>query len=229
MSDWAALSLDESNRRPLGYLRDPRNRRTILMGAAIVGVVLLGALLIFASTSAASSGNGGALSGELANALRDVVEPFKQEVDLVVSFSGRQLLDGVRVSQSEGAVQPAVLISARPNTELDPSSHYTLVLVDPDAPSPSNPTAREWLHWIVVDIPVDGSGGTGRVVTPYNGPTPPEGAHRYIFLLFRQPAAQLEVSAPEERANFHAAQFASDHALGAPVAALFFICEAGEA
>lgn len=26
-------------------------------------------------------------------------------------------------------------------------------MVDPDAPSPSEPTLREWLHWIVVDIP----------------------------------------------------------------------------
>ncbi|CAI5488420.1 unnamed protein product [Closterium sp. Naga37s-1] len=239
MSDWAALSLDESNRRPLGYLRDPRNRRTILMGAAIVGVVLLGALLIFASTSAASGGNDGALSGELADALRDVVEPFKQEVDLVVSFSGRQLLDGVRVSQRLLLVRapPTAhfrppLISAHraspPTPALPPAACAVQVLVDPDAPSPSNPTAREWLHWIVVDIPVDGSGGTGRVVTPYNGPTPPEGTHRYIFLLFRQPTAQLEVSAPDERANFHAAHFAADHGLGAPVAALFFTCEAGE-
>ena len=24
---------------------------------------------------------------------------------------------------------------------------------DPDAPSPSNPTHREWLHWIVTNIP----------------------------------------------------------------------------
>ncbi|CAI7809541.1 unnamed protein product [Closterium sp. NIES-54] len=214
MSDWAALSLDESNRRPLGYLRDPRNRRTILMGAAIVGVVLVGALLIFASTSAASSGNGGALSGELANALRDVVEPFQQEVDLVVSFSGRQLLDGVRVSQSEGAVQPAVGNIIKP-------SHATRHAI-PCPPIPCHAMlSHAMLSHAMYPVPC-------HVVTPYNGPTPPEGTHRYIFLLFRQPTAQLEVSAPEERANFHAAQFAADHGLGAPVAALFFTCEAGE-
>ncbi|GMN72883.1 hypothetical protein TIFTF001_052084 [Ficus carica] len=30
------------------------------------------------------------------------------------------------------------------------------VMIDPDAPSPSEPSMREWVHWIVVDIP----GGT---------------------------------------------------------------------
>ncbi|GJP48097.1 hypothetical protein CLOM_g7378 [Closterium sp. NIES-68] len=226
MSDWAALSLDESTRRPLGYLRDPRNRPTILMGVAIIGVVMLGALLIFASTSAANGG--GALPGELMNALHDVVPPFKPELDLVVSFSGRQLLDGVRVTESEGAAEPSVTVAPRSDANVVPDSYYTLVLVDPDAPSPSNPTAREWLHWIVVDIPASATAAQGRTVTPYNGPTPPEGTHRYIFLLFRQPTKQLELSPPEGRANFHAAEFAREHGLGAPVAALFYTCEAGD-
>jgi phosphatidylethanolamine-binding protein (PEBP) family uncharacterized protein len=30
---------------------------------------------------------------------------------------------------------------------------YTLLMVDPDAPSPDNPAMREWLHWIVTNIP----------------------------------------------------------------------------
>ena len=30
---------------------------------------------------------------------------------------------------------------------------YTLMMVDPDAPSRRNPTNREWLHWLVVNIP----------------------------------------------------------------------------
>lgn len=31
--------------------------------------------------------------------------------------------------------------------------HYSLLMVDPDAPSPDDPKMREWLHWIVVNIP----------------------------------------------------------------------------
>ncbi len=30
---------------------------------------------------------------------------------------------------------------------------YTLLMVDPDAPSPSNPNISEIIHWIVTDIP----------------------------------------------------------------------------
>ena len=33
-----------------------------------------------------------------------------------------------------------------------PMIYYTLVLVDPDAPSPSNPSFREYLRWMVIDI-----------------------------------------------------------------------------
>lgn len=37
----------------------------------------------------------------------------------------------------------------------DPHSYYTLIMSDPDAPSRGSPKAREWLHWLVVNIPGD--------------------------------------------------------------------------
>lgn len=37
--------------------------------------------------------------------------------------------------------------------KLQPSSSYTLVLSDPDAPSPAMPTSREFLHWLVINAP----------------------------------------------------------------------------
>lgn len=27
------------------------------------------------------------------------------------------------------------------------------MMVDPDAPSPTNPQARSWVHWLVVNVP----------------------------------------------------------------------------
>lgn len=30
---------------------------------------------------------------------------------------------------------------------------YTLIMVDPDAPSPDSPTMAQWIHWIVANIP----------------------------------------------------------------------------
>ncbi len=37
--------------------------------------------------------------------------------------------------------------------KLQPSSSYTLVLSDPDSPSPTAPTYREYLHWLVTNAP----------------------------------------------------------------------------
>ncbi len=34
----------------------------------------------------------------------------------------------------------------------DPNQVYTLLMTDPDAPSPEQPTFREWLHWMVTNI-----------------------------------------------------------------------------
>jgi phosphatidylethanolamine-binding protein (PEBP) family uncharacterized protein len=35
----------------------------------------------------------------------------------------------------------------------DANKLFTLVMVDPDAPSPDHPTMAQWLHWIVANIP----------------------------------------------------------------------------
>lgn len=65
--------------------------------------------------------------------------------------------------------------------------HYALALVDPDAPSPAEPSARSFLHWLVVNIP--GSAiEDGQTVRSYLGAFPPAGtgAHRYFFVLMEQ-------------------------------------------
>lgn len=52
---------------------------------------------------------------------------------------------------------------------LDPSSRYTLICSDPDPPDPANPIYKEWLHWLVVNIPgkEEASAKDGDEVTPY--------------------------------------------------------------
>lgn len=66
-------------------------------------------------------------------------------------------------------------------------SLYTFLMTDPDAPSRSQPTFREWHHYLVVNIPGNAI-DEGQTVAEYIGAAPPPetGLHRYIFLAFRQ-------------------------------------------
>lgn len=72
------------------------------------------------------------------------------------------------------------------NAEND--AFYTLLLVDPDAPSRQNPKYREYRHWLVMNIPGT-SIDQGDEVIGYMGSGPPKdtGLHRYIFLIYKQP------------------------------------------
>ncbi|KAK9824270.1 hypothetical protein WJX72_009084 [[Myrmecia] bisecta] len=98
---------------------------------------------------------------------------------------------------------------------------YSLLLTDPDAPDPEKPVNREWLHWLVVNIPPSGDLSKGEEVVPYMGPAPPIGVHRYVFSVFRQPG-NVKVSKAPSRAKFSTRGFAAEHTLGDPAAVLFF-------
>nr|XP_018901341.1 PREDICTED: OV-16 antigen-like isoform X2 [Bemisia tabaci] len=50
---------------------------------------------------------------------------------------------------------------------------YTLLLVDLDAPSPRSPTKREWLHYLLGNIPGPAV-GQGEILAPYVHPHPQE-------------------------------------------------------
>jgi len=73
-----------------------------------------------------------------------------------------------------------------------PDTRYTLVLTDPDAPDRASHVYREFVHWVVSDLTfaADGTAEAGTTVLPYVGPGPPcnSGLHRYVFLLYEQPA-----------------------------------------
>jgi large subunit ribosomal protein L35 len=58
---------------------------------------------------------------------------------------------------------------------------YTILMVDPDAPSPTNPIYKYWLHMLIIN--------TNQIIVPYNPPDPPgnSGKHRYYICLYEQP------------------------------------------
>lgn len=109
----------------------------------------------------------------------------------------------------------------------DSDALYTLVMIDPDAPSRFQYTEREYKHWIVINIK-----GTdvkkGKTIVSYFPPSPPPsmGLHRYVFLLFKQEEALKDsVSNESRRANFHVAKFAAENQLGDPIAGNFLQAE----
>ncbi|XP_020089057.1 protein MOTHER of FT and TFL1 homolog 1-like [Ananas comosus] len=97
-----------------------------------------------------------------------------------------------------------------------------VIMTDPDAPSPSEPTMREWIHWMVVNIPGGKDPSQGQEVVEYMGPQPPVGIHRYVLVLFEQKSQLASVASPAARPNFNTRVFAAQHDLGLPVAAVYF-------
>ncbi|XP_066570564.1 phosphatidylethanolamine-binding protein 4 [Amia ocellicauda] len=110
---------------------------------------------------------------------------------------------------------------------------YTLIMVDPDAPSRSNPTRCSWRHWLVADIAgSDLKKGAikGKVLSEYRRPTPPPktGFHRYQFLLFEQKPKKTVSLSPEEQkslGNWDVQTFIQRFSLGTPVATLQFLTQ----
>ncbi|PIA34356.1 hypothetical protein AQUCO_03800154v1 [Aquilegia coerulea] len=149
----------------------------------------------------------------------DVLDPFLKSIQLKVFYGNREVGNGWEFKPSVVVNQPRVDVGGN-----DLRTFYTLVMVDPDAPSPSSPSQREYLHWLVTDIPGSTNATFGQEVVCYESPRPTVGIHRYIFVLFQQLGRQT-VYAPGWRLNFNTKDFAEIYNLGLPVSAVYFNCQ----
>ncbi|KAF7834534.1 protein HEADING DATE 3A-like [Senna tora] len=150
----------------------------------------------------------------------DVLEPFSRSIGMRVIYpNNREVINSRELRPSHVLNQPRVEVGGD-----DLRTFYTLVMVDPDAPSPSDPSLREYLHWLVTDIPGTTGASYGQEIVCYESPRPTVGIHRYVFVLFRQLGRQT-VYAPGWRQNFNTRDFAELYNLGLPVAALYFNCQ----
>ncbi|XP_051212759.1 protein FLOWERINGUS T [Lolium perenne] len=148
----------------------------------------------------------------------DIVDYFDASARLRVLYSNREITNGSELRPSQVANQPTVQITGRPG------SLYTLVMVDPDVPTPSDPSQREYLHWFVTDIPEGRDVSRGTEVVAYERPQPTAGIHRVAFVAFRQ-SVQQTIYAPGWRSNFITRDLAECYNLGVPVAAAYFYCQ----
>ena len=146
----------------------------------------------------------------------DVVDLFTPSVTMNVKYGSKNISNGCEIKPSMTAEPPKITISGKSD------ALYTLVMTDPDAPSPSEPTMRELVHWIVVDIPGGSNPSRGKEILPYMGPRPPVGIHRYILVLFQQRAPIGLIEQPTGRAHFSTRHFSAYFGLGVPVSIVYF-------
>jgi phosphatidylethanolamine-binding protein (PEBP) family uncharacterized protein len=191
------------------------------------------------STATTSATNQGTLISELeaAEIIPDVLDTFNPSAKLNLVFATEkgtlQIENGERYAASDLRAFPMLTIH---ESFVEERSHmYTVALVDLDAPNPMDPKDREYLHWLVTNIPgpqatsdsnlVDPA-KVGKVVAAYE-PIYPEGdaqaPHRYAFVLFRQrPSAVLDIPATGNRRHFKTRDFLMSNAVVAPVSAGYF-------
>jgi phosphatidylethanolamine-binding protein len=152
---------------------------------------------------------------------------------------------GATLTRSAGAEQPSISVNSSV-VKLDPSKRHLIVALDLDPPYPATPFLGPLLHLIHADLqlgkPVEGwtkleSPSEAKPVVSYAPPTPPpfSSAHRYLFMLFEQPAGvdskeiQHRMRLPAEvglqaRIRWNQAGFEKEMGLGMPLAGTFFRC-----
>jgi len=108
---------------------------------------------------------------------------------------------------------------------------FVVATVDPDAPTPQDPTSAQIRHFLGGNFRANGEGlltNSTPAISNFLQPTPPAGsdAHRYIFLLFEQPAGfnqQTVVTPTTSISLFNISAFAQEVGLGNPIAGTFML------
>lgn len=86
-----------------------------------------------------------------------------------------------------------------------PENLYTLLIWDPDAPSPS------YIHLLAINLQSPNL-STGQTLLSYEPPTPPSGVHRYYTTVYQQ-KEHINLPVPNERANFDVDEFVTEYSL----------------
>lgn len=114
---------------------------------------------------------------------------WQPATDVAVDFDGVQLHNGnlLRVSR----VQKAPAIAFKAESDASPDALYTLMLIDPDAPTPADPKFAFWRHWVVRSVK-PGVNVSGKTLTEFLAPGPkPE----YVFATLSSHLKDLSLTA----------------------------------
>ncbi|XP_037953958.1 protein D3-like [Teleopsis dalmanni] len=152
----------------------------------------------------------------------DVIDEAPKEIAEITYADDVKVELGGELTPTQVKDQPEV------NWNAESDALYTLLMIDPDAPSRKNPIFREINHWFVVNIPGN-KVADGQVVVEYRGSGPPKdtGLHRYIFLVFKQSEKIVtELFIPkttrEGRLNIKTRDYIDEFNLGNPIAGNYY-------
>ncbi|KAH8432765.1 YbhB/YbcL family Raf kinase inhibitor-like protein [Aspergillus melleus] len=148
-----------------------------------------------------------------------IPDTFTPSTQVTVAFGEKVVQLGNLFRASECKTAPSVEFTSE--QDVDSSKRYTLLLVDPDAPTPDEPKFAYWRHWVVSGLAPSGESDSKKVLTEYLGPGPKDESkpHRYLYLLFREPEGfnlnKEDVGGEEfvERRSFKAAEWVDKHGL----------------
>ncbi|KAG9239822.1 phosphatidylethanolamine-binding protein [Calycina marina] len=150
-----------------------------------------------------------------------VPEGWKPLTELKISYGGKDVRLGNYLKTRETSEKPVVEFTLAG----DEGDTYTLMLLDPDAPTPEDPKFAFWRHWVLAGLQSAPSPAkeTKPALTAYLGPGAKDHVatpHRYIFLLFKEPAAFAKVENKDvggeefvDRRSFKADAFVEEHGL----------------
>ncbi|KAH7444905.1 hypothetical protein KP509_02G097300 [Ceratopteris richardii] len=150
-----------------------------------------------------------------------------ERVQLAISFNGSSVRPGQLLPKNLTSSSPCVLLDVPSSLN---SSWITVIMVDPDAPSPASPSLSLILHWIVSNVAPPHQNGRdileyGMEDVTYLRPGPVGGIHRYYLLAFKQ-TQEIQVEPIEERINFSLRNFTAKYDLNYPVGGTLFRVEA---
>jgi len=154
----------------------------------------------------------------------DILDSFSPQELVTVEVGGTVLANGEEVKQSTDE-QPRVMWT--PETK---NTFYSLMMIDPDAPSNKNPINRNWCHWLVVNI-VGCDIASGETIKGYQPPAPPKntGLHRYVFLVNKQVSGKVPANKilndPDtmKTSKFDVRNFLHAYNLGQPIGCSYFL------
>ncbi|KAF4966609.1 hypothetical protein FSARC_5729 [Fusarium sarcochroum] len=149
---------------------------------------------------------------------------------LEIVFDGQVVSSGEKIEKNVAHATPQLnLMNGEPGT-------YIAICLDLDAPVVSFPFLSPILHWLHPNLESHGVGSIFKENTPslvdWLAPTPPpfSGAHRYMFVVYKQPSTwdneqwKARFTKPMgvwKRVSWYLDKFVKEATLGDPIAASY--------